>query len=390
MWALSLLAEASPAGPIPPERWATEARRIGHHIALDRDRVESRIAFTPDHWSAYGLDQVNVVAGPATGIEIAHARRTAGLISVRARLESQNPDSGPIRLTRGAHSLGAGVGTLAEGLGGLIRLADRDDRLADLREPMRDTLACVSDLLVERQLTAADPRPDEDVDRVSGAWFRDDRTQQDDQQHALSALLAARLLLDGSEERAKKIDHDDLAGWVVLALTVLAAADPVRARVARRARLASHPGPRPWWRRSQVWRFAAAALPIAVLATPVLEWAELSEPTVRLAAGLVLAATALVDLVSPSRMGATVMRPGPFVVLLAGGVDPGIAAAVLATAVTGIAIALAEFTVRSPGDGDRTADASGWSPRLVLAARFVAGAALVFGLDLAVDGVFEL
>ncbi len=133
MWALSLLAEASPAGPIPPERWATEARRIGHHIALDRDRVESRIALTPDHWSAYGLDQVNVVAGPATEIEIAHARRTAGLISVRARLESQNPNSGPIRLTRGAQSLGAGVGTLAEGLGGLIRLADRDDRLADLR-----------------------------------------------------------------------------------------------------------------------------------------------------------------------------------------------------------------------------------------------------------------
>ncbi len=181
----------------------------------------------------------------------------------------------------------------------------------------------MSDLLVERQLTATDARPGEQVDLVAGAWFRDDRTQQDDQQHALSALLAARLLLDGTEERAQQIDHDSAAGWVVLALTVLAAADPVRARVARRTRLASRAGSRPWWRGSQALRFAAAALPVAVLASPLLEWAELSEPTVRLAAGLVIAATAVVDVISPSRMGATVLRPGPFVVLLAGGVDPG-------------------------------------------------------------------
>jgi len=79
----------------------------------------------------------------------------------------------------------AGVGTIGEGLGALRRLAERAEELDVDRGALDDRLACVAGLLVERQVDSDDARED-------GAWFRSDgMTQVDDQQHAVSALLAA-------------------------------------------------------------------------------------------------------------------------------------------------------------------------------------------------------
>ena len=86
-------------------------------------------------------------------------------------------------------ALTAGLGTLGEGLGGIHRLAERDPDLDVDRDDVAARLACVAGMLVARQTQSDDPRLD-------GAWFRNDITQVDDQQHAISALLAATAVLE--------------------------------------------------------------------------------------------------------------------------------------------------------------------------------------------------
>ncbi len=81
------------------------------------------------------------------------------------------------------------MGTLGEGLGGIHRLAERDRELDVDRDAVDERLACVAGMLVERQTHSDDPRLD-------GAWFREGVTQVDDQQHAVSALLAATAVLE--------------------------------------------------------------------------------------------------------------------------------------------------------------------------------------------------
>jgi hypothetical protein len=86
---------------------------------------------------------------------------------------------------------GGGLGVWVEGLGSLSRVAALDPRLADLREPLNARLQCGAGILAERQQDASDAAKYASPDRVEGAWFRDDVTRMDDQQHALSGLLAA-------------------------------------------------------------------------------------------------------------------------------------------------------------------------------------------------------
>lgn len=85
------------------------------------------------------------------------------------------------------------MGTLGEGLGQLAIAESPGERF----EGLRRQLACVSAILVERQVTPDEaarwPRPS----RAVGAWVTGGVTQVDDQQHALSALLAARALRHG-------------------------------------------------------------------------------------------------------------------------------------------------------------------------------------------------
>jgi len=142
-----------------------------------------------DHWGAYGWDEVSAWPADLTDEELDYAERQAGLFSLQVRYESQRRRSGVARLTRGPMALTAGLGTLGEGLGGIHRLAERTDDLDVDREALDERLACVAGMLVERQTDGDDPR-------TEGAWFRNDITQIDDQQHAVSALLAAIAVLE--------------------------------------------------------------------------------------------------------------------------------------------------------------------------------------------------
>jgi hypothetical protein len=79
----------------------------------------------------------------------------------------------------------------AEGLGSLHRVARIDERLADLEPVLRDRLTCSAGLLAERQVDDRGAGGGPDAVAVRGAWFRDGVTRMDDQQHALSGLLAS-------------------------------------------------------------------------------------------------------------------------------------------------------------------------------------------------------
>ncbi|HEY3142104.1 MAG TPA: hypothetical protein VGJ86_13295, partial [Acidimicrobiales bacterium] len=94
---------------------------------------------------------------------------------------------------------GAGLGVWVEGLGSLTRVAAVDDRLADLRPALEDRLNCGAGLLAERQVSAEKADDYDQPDLVQGAWFRDGLTRMDDQQHALSGLLAAAGRIGGGQ-----------------------------------------------------------------------------------------------------------------------------------------------------------------------------------------------
>ena len=86
---------------------------------------------------------------------------------------------------------GAGLGVWVEGLGALGHAAAVDGRLSDLRAPLAARTACGGALIVQRQQSPGDAARWPAPELVEGAWFRDDVTRMDDQQHALSGLLVA-------------------------------------------------------------------------------------------------------------------------------------------------------------------------------------------------------
>lgn len=191
LWALARL-----HAELPAEGWDEPARRISRYLATQRDDAERRFPPVSDHWASYAFSEMAAWPdAPPDGVlseaELAYARRQAGLFGVKARLLLQQRPSGIVRLTRGPAPLTAGIGTVGEGLGGLWRLAREDRDLRVDRALVGDRLVCVAGLLVERQVHSTDPALD-------GAWFRLGITQVDDEQHAISALLAALPVLSGS------------------------------------------------------------------------------------------------------------------------------------------------------------------------------------------------
>lgn len=189
LWALAAL-----HAELPTEGWDAPARRVSRYLVTQRDDVERRFPPVSEHWGSYALAEMAGWPGaPDDGVlsadELAYAHRQAGLFGLQARFESQRRPAGVVRLTRGPVALPAGIGTVGEGLGGVWRLAALDEDLDVDREAVGDRLVCVAGMLVERQVHSDDPRLD-------GAWFRLGVTQVDDQQHAISALLAALPVLE--------------------------------------------------------------------------------------------------------------------------------------------------------------------------------------------------
>ncbi len=178
LWALALLHEAFPQLGFDEPAWRTL-----DYMATSRDLDEDIFPQPwPDQWAAYSLGEMG-----DWGLADAHidyARRLTERFAMIIRFDAQRGSTyGSI--THGPAPRGGGVGTWLEGLGALRTLTVTDERLADLEDPLEETLACAAGVLAERQI-----EPGEDVsEREAGAWFYDDLTRMDDQQHAASGLL---------------------------------------------------------------------------------------------------------------------------------------------------------------------------------------------------------
>jgi hypothetical protein len=131
--------------------------------------------------------------------EIRYLESLAARFGLLVRAESARRDTALSRLFHGRQARAAGMGTWGEGLAGLRQAADADPRLARLRPAIDERLACVAGMLRDRQVAGTRAAAAPNSVRATGAWFTEGVTRMDDQQHALSALLLASLVLSGKD-----------------------------------------------------------------------------------------------------------------------------------------------------------------------------------------------
>ncbi len=189
LWALARLDAI-----FPGEGFGDAALSAAFFIARDRDDVEG-VQFPPlnDHWASYGFAEMGERERLDDDV-IDYARRVSFRFDLLIRSEAQRDAGALYALTHGPARRAAALGTWVEGQAALARLAGDDRRLAGLEEEITDRAACGAAILVERQNMSGPAS-------THGAWFVDGVTRMDDQQHAISGLLAVAALLEAREVR---------------------------------------------------------------------------------------------------------------------------------------------------------------------------------------------
>ena len=180
LWALALLHDVVPAEGFDIPAWSTL-----DYLSLRRDLEEGFYPQPwPDQWAAYSLAEM-----ADWGLEDHHVDYARSLLERYAFLVRFDAQRGSVygSLTHGPAPRGSGTGTWIEGLAALWPMTMTDPRLADAAEATTDALVCGAARLADRQV-----EPGDGVDELeAGAWFYDDFTRMDDQQHAASGLLLA-------------------------------------------------------------------------------------------------------------------------------------------------------------------------------------------------------
>lgn len=384
-WALARLHRT-----FPDEGFGSVADRIGNYLATARDDVEGYWPPIPDHWVAYGLAETVQFAErdadePLTAAELAYARSQAGLFGGQVRWVSQQ--AGPWgRLVRGHHIVrGGGYGVVGEALTGLWRVAAADDRLADLRQPIGERAQCIAGL-------AQDVQQSEPADsRADGAWFVRGVTRMDDQQHATSALLRTKLIVDS---RSTAAAGDAPSGWL-WAVALIATFSPLFVTLAlprretqkERAMLAALGG------------LAGSVVIVigALLSGPVLDLFDVSRAAARVAIGIVAAGAGLVRTFrrlptpqpAPPGLSAAIVpvaipyvaTPALILLGLSAGADLGVAFVAVAMLV---ALAMLIVGATWSNANGRAGQLVGWTARLFGAVAVAASVLLV------VDGVLDV
>ena len=309
-------------------------RRVGDYLPR-RDELEDIEPPVSDHWAAYAYDGLGL--DRMTPLQVAHAERVADLIGLQVRGESTQWRGGLISVIRGGHTSGSGVGTLGEGGAALLRLFGEDELPG-----MAERLRCNSGMLVERQ---AD----------DGAWYRDGVTRMDDQQHSISALLAALPVLSADADAVGGGAEEHSLLWLLVAAVVVA--NPFRPGRARGGAFGAMVG---------------AGL-LVIFSGPLLDGLDMSPASARAAAGAALGAAALAGLAAPSSAATSgIVTAAAGLVALALGADDGASAL--------LAVLVAAFVAVSLPKRLRTG----------VTARAAAVVALLLAADLLVDGIMGI
>jgi small neutral amino acid transporter SnatA (MarC family) len=395
-WALARLHRI-----FPGDVWGEAADRVGAYLATSRDDVEDHWPPVPDHWAAYGMSETAAFPErgrpPLTQHELDYARRQAELFGGQVRWISER--FGPWgELVRGSDvPRGGGYGVIGEALTGWWLTAQQEPRLADLRSPIAERATCIAGLAVRAQSDRKDAASFARPQRIEGAWFRDGETRMDDQQHALAALLRTIPIVEAGEGSGSASDdgEDAPSGWLWV-ITLLVALNPARAAFGI-----------PRAGRSQQTVVSVAAIGgliggLAVCAAaaaggPLLDALDISEPSFRVAAGIVAVVAGVADLFrrppspEPALLGwravlvpvaiPLVARPALLVLALGAGADRGILVGAGA-----MAIAIASLTGL----------VAGWSPEgargrvLRWGSRLLAAVLVACGVVLGIDGVLDV
>jgi small neutral amino acid transporter SnatA (MarC family) len=395
-WALARLHRI-----FPGDVWGEAADRVGAYLATSRDDVEDYWPPVPDHWAAYGMSETAAFPErgrpPLTRPELDYARRQAELFGGQVRWISER--FGPWgELVRGSDvPRGGGYGVIGEALTGWWLTTQREPRLADLRSPIAERATCIAGLAVRAQSDREDAASFARPQRIEGAWFRDGETRMDDQQHALAALLRTIPIVEVGEGSGSPSDagEDAPSGWLWV-ITLLVALNPARAAFGI---------PRAGRSRRTVVGVAAiggligglAVCAAAAAGGPLLDALDISEPSFRVAAGIVAVVAGVADLFrrppppEPALVGwravlvpvaiPLVARPALLVLALGAGADRGFLVAAGATA-----IAIASLTGL----------VAGWSPEgasgrvLRWSSRLLAAVLVACGVVLGIDGVLDV
>jgi small neutral amino acid transporter SnatA (MarC family) len=412
-WALTRLHRT-----FPDEGWEETADRIGDYLATRRDEVEDNWPVIPDHWAAYGLaetvafeDRSAASRFPLTAAEVAYAEEQSGLFGSQVRWVSQR--HGPWGLAvRGPHiPRGGGYGVVGEALTGFWRVAEAEPRLFDLREPLAERTLCIAGLAIDEQVGEDEAEAYERPERVAGAWFRDGETRMDDQQHVLAALLRTVEIVESGASDAGSGSGGDMPTFSLWLVALVAVVNPFRTALAV---------PRAGRSRRAVAETALLGGLVAGLGVVVLTWAagplvdalDISEPALRLAAGIVagvggvLAAfrrpppsdpalagrgAALVPVAIP-----LVATPALLVAALSAHADRGFTVLVVALAIAVPALALVSTLLAPaipPADqgGDAGSAPATVAVRLVAwAGRLTAAGLVAAAVALVIDGVLAV
>jgi small neutral amino acid transporter SnatA (MarC family) len=394
-WALALMHQQ-----FPTEGWDVPTLRIGSYLATERDGREDDMPDVSDHWAAYGLAVVARWPGaePARPLPddlVRLAERQSGVLGLQVRWESQRSDGWLNTVLRGGHAIPAGLGSLGEGLGGLWRAAEADDRLTPTADALAARATCAAGMVAARQITAAQAAAYPEPGRVQGAWFHDGLTRMDDEQHTLSAMVRSLAIV--AQPRPTRPGTTTALPAFLGALALVLVVNPCRTALGfpaagrtRRDRLGV----------AAVGGTMAAAVIIvlAAVADPLLDALHVSAPTVRIAVALVVAVTAVVDLAG------RVPRPEPGLGGLGASVVPVFVPLVLRPAVALLAVSVAADHGMAPAvvgallviactvGAGAVAPAEAGTKRTLLrwGMALIAVAVIAIAIAMAVDGVFDV
>jgi hypothetical protein len=172
----------------------TQISAIIDYLATERAQREGYVPDVSDHWGAYGM-AVLTESAPQFLTDrhtVEFVRKQLGIAGIQVRYESQRTNDGLNRWSRGRQTLGAGLGTLGEAIGAWQVVAATQPELREQQPWLHERLYCVAELLVDRQISSQVADQLRNPSSARGAWEQFGITQMDDQQHAISAMLAAR------------------------------------------------------------------------------------------------------------------------------------------------------------------------------------------------------
>jgi hypothetical protein len=153
-----------------------------------------------NQWAAYAIAEMAGWGG-LTDDNVTYAQYLAARYEAEVTNESERLGSWYGRLALGSFARGAAAGTWMEALAALWRASQKDDRLAGLAGPTKESGLCLAGIMAERQVSPSEAGAFESPKKAEGAWFFEGETRVDDMQHSYDGLVYLQDAAAGIDDR---------------------------------------------------------------------------------------------------------------------------------------------------------------------------------------------